>query len=200
MSQPPRIAKTAIVYPQVKLGQNVIIEDYCIVGAPLADGSTPETVIGDHAHLRSFTVIYAGNEIGDHFKTGNKANIREFNKIGNNVSIGTLSVVEHHVVLEDQVRIHTAAFIPEYSVLKKGSWVGPHVVFTNAKIPLHPDAKNNLKGPTLEEGAIIGANSTLSPGVQIGTGTLVGSSSNVTKDLPAHVVAFGQPAEAKGKR
>jgi acetyltransferase-like isoleucine patch superfamily enzyme len=184
------IAKTAIVYPHVKIGQGARIEDYCIVGAPLADGSEPETIIGAHCHLRAMTIIYAGNHIGDHFQTGNKANIRENNRIGNRVSIGTLSVVEHSVIIDDDVRIHTGAFIPEYSRLEKGSWVGPHVVLTNAKIPLHPEAKKSLKGPTLKPRAIVGANSTLSPGVEIGEGALVGSGSNVTKNVEAESVYF----------
>lgn len=194
------IAKTALIYPQVKLGKNAIVEDYCIIGAPLRDGSMPETVIGDNAHLRSFTVIYAGNQIGHSFQTGNKANLRENNKIGHNVSVGTLSVIEHHVVIEDDVRIHTNAFIPEYSVLKKGCWIGPHVVLTNAKIPLSADAKKKLEGPIIEAGAIIGANSTISPGVVIASNALVGSASNVTKNIKADQVAYGHPAIEKRKR
>lgn len=194
------IAKTAIVYPNVKLGKNVVIEDYCIIGSPLRDGSEPETVIGDNAYIRSFTVIYAGNKIGNDFQTGNKANIRELNTIGNHVSIGTLSVIEHHVVIEDNVRIHTNAFIPEYSILKRGAWIGPHVVLTNAKVPLAPNAKENLKGPVIEEDAIIGANSTLSPGIVIHSQALVGSASNVTKDIDAKSVAYGHPARVQGRR
>ncbi len=194
------IAKTAIIYPQVKLGKNVIIEDYCIIGAPLRDGSTPETKIGDNAHLRSFTVIYAGNQIGHDFQTGNKANIRENNTIGDHVSIGTLSVIEHHVVIEDGVRVHTNAFIPEYSILKKCCWIGPHVVLTNAKVPLSSEAKNNLKGPTIEAHAIVGANSTISPGVVVEAHALIGSASNVTKNISAHQVAYGHPALEKRKR
>lgn len=194
------IAATAILHPNVRLGKNVRIEDYCIIGAALRDGSHPETVIGDNAWIRSHTVIYAGNHIGHNFQTGNKANIRELNQIGNDVSIGTMSIVEHHVQIEDGVRIHSAVFIPEYSILKKNSWVGPHVVFTNAKVPLAPDAKKNLKGPTLETGAIVGANSTLSPGVVIGAGSLVGSGSNVTKDVPAKSISYGNPAQVQKER
>lgn len=194
------IAKTAIIYPNVKLGANAIVEDFCIVGAPLQDGSEPETIIGDNAHLRSFTVIYAGNTIGNNFRTGNKANIREFNRIGNNVSIGTLSVIEHHIIIEDNVRIHTSVFVPEFSLLKKGAWIGPHAVLTNAKVPLAPNAKKTLKGPTLHEGAIVGANSTLSPGVEIGSGSLVGSGSNVTKDISSSSIAFGNPAKTVKQR
>lgn len=190
------IAKTAIIYPNVKLGKNVVIEDYCIVGVPPrgAKEGELETVIGDDSVIRSHTVIYAGNIIGNKFQTGNKANIRELNEIGNNVSIGTLSVVEHHVVLEDNVRIHTQVFIPEYSVLKKDSWVGPNVVFTNAPYPKSKNVKDELVGPTLHESAIVGANSTLLPGVQIGRDAIVGAGSVVTKNVEEGVVVAGNPA------
>lgn len=194
------IARTAIIYPGVRLGKNARVEDYCIIGAPLSDGSEPETVIGDDAHIRAMTIIYAGNKIGNHFQTGNKANIREFNTIGNHVSIGTLTVVEHHVVIEDEVRIHTSAFIPEHSHLEKGSWIGPHVVLTNAKIPLHPDAKKNLKGPRLKKGAIIGANSTLSPGITIGENTLIGSGSNITQSFSENKIIHGPKANIEKDR
>lgn len=194
------IAKTAVVYPHVKLGNNVVIEDYCIVGAPLRDGSMPETIIGDNAFLRSFTVIYSGNKIGHNFQTGNKANIRENNKIGDNVSIGTLSVIEHHILIEDGVRIHTSCFIPEFSVLKKNCWLGPHVVLTNAKFPNRVDTKKNLKGPVVEEGAVIGANSTISPGVNIGVGALIGSAANVTRDVQAAITVVGNPATSMKKQ
>ncbi len=194
------IAKTAIIYPNVKLGANVVIEDYCIVGAPLKDGSEPETVIGSDSYLRSFTVIYAGNQIGHHFQTGNKANIRENNKIGNHVSIGALTVIEHKTIIEDNVRIHTNSLICEFSVLKKGCWIGPHVVFTNAKVPLSPDAKNNLQGPIIEEKAIIGGNVTISPGVVVQANALVGSGSNITKSISKDQIAYGNPAVEKRKR
>jgi len=191
------IATTAKIYPNVKLGKNVIVEDFCIIGAPPrgAKEGELETIIGDNSIIRSHTVIYAGNKIGNNFQTGNKTNIRELNQIGNDVSIGTLSVIEHHVILEDKVRIHTQAFIPEYSICKKGSWVGPNVVFTNAKIPLAPNAKDSLKGPTLEEGARIGANSTLLPGVVIGAHALVGAGSVVTKSVSPNAVVMGNPAK-----
>lgn len=195
-----KIAKTAIIYPNVKLGKDCIVEDYCILGAPLADGSQPETVIGDQAHLRSFTVIYSGNSIGNQFKTGNKTNIREHNVIGNNVSIGTMSVIEHHVIIEDDVRIHTSAFIPEFSHLEKNSWVGPHVVFTNAKIPNTPTTKKELRGPRLKKGAVVGANSTLSAGIVVGENALIGSGTNLTKSVRDNSIAFGNPGSERSSR
>ncbi len=193
------IASTAVVHPGVVLGRGVVIEDFCVIGAPYRGQKDERTVIGDGAIIRSHTVIYAGNTIGKNFQTGNKANIRELNQIGDDVSIGTLSVIEHHVTIENGVRIHTQAFIPEFSVLKKGSWVGPNVVFTNAKHPLSPDAKHSLKGPTIEARAKIGANATLLPGVTIGEDALVGAGSVVTRDVPSQSIVVGNPARVTGK-
>jgi len=187
---------TFIVRANVNLGVRTVVEDFCILGAlprGFEDGALA-TVIGRDAVIRSHTVIYAGNVIGDHFQTGNKVNIRESNRIGHHVSVGTLSVIEHHVEIGDNVRIHTQAFIPEYSVLEDGCWIGPNVVFTNAKYPLAPGVKNQLAGPVIRRGAKIGANVTLLPGVVIGEHSLVGAGSVVVRDVPPHAVVVGNPA------
>lgn len=195
------IAETAKIYSGVTLGKNVTIEDFCIIGAPPRGKNEGEleTIIGDNAVIRSHTVIYSGNIIGDNFQTGNKTNIRELNTIGDNVSIGTLSVVEHHVEIGNDVRIHSQVFIPEYSILKANAWIGPNVVFTNAKFPQTENSKNNLAGPIIHEGARIGANSTLLPGVEVGKGCLIGAGSVVTRNIESNSVAVGNPAKVTRK-
>ena len=186
------------IYGNVALGAGTLVEDFCIVGTPprgAKDGELP-TTIGEDSVIRSHTVIYAGNVIGAHFQTGNKVNIRESNRIGNNVSIGTLSVIEHHVEIADNVRIHTQVFIPEFSILEEGCWIGPNVVFTNAKYPLSPGVKDSLVGPVIKKGAKIGANSTILPGVVVGENALVGAGAVVAKDVPPGAVVVGNPARA----
>jgi acetyltransferase-like isoleucine patch superfamily enzyme len=189
------IARTAIVYPHVKLGKDVIIEEGCLVGLPLKEGEAIETLIGDYAHIRAKTIIYAGNVIGPHFSTGNHVNIREHNRIGDHVSIGTSSVIEHHIVIEDGVRIHSSVFVPEYSLLETGCWLGPGVVLTNAKYPLSPDVKKELKGPRIGKFSKIGANATILPGVVVGDNVLVGAGSVVVKDVQEGVIVAGNPAQ-----
>lgn len=184
------------IYENVLLGAGTIVEDFCIVGAlprGASAGSLP-TVIGEESVLRSHTVIYAGNTIGRRFQTGNKVNIRESNRIGNDVSVGTLSVIEHHVEIADRVRIHTQVFIPEFSVLEEGCWIGPNVVLTNAKYPLSPGVKERLAGPVIRKGAKIGANATLLPGVIVGEYALVGAGAVVVRDVPPGAVVVGNPA------
>jgi acetyltransferase-like isoleucine patch superfamily enzyme len=188
------ISNNATIYPNVKLGKNVVIEDYCIIGYP-SEKDDKQTIIGDDAVIRSGTYIYSGNIIGSNFHTGNKVNIRENNKIGDNVSIGTLSVIEHSVQIFDGVRIHSQAFIPEFTILEKNCWIGPNVVLTNALYPQHPSVKNQLKGVHIKQNAKIGANVTILPGISIGENSLIGAGSVVTKNVEKDIIAAGNSAK-----
>jgi acetyltransferase-like isoleucine patch superfamily enzyme len=174
-----------VIHPNVAIGKNALIGDFVIIGIPPRGKKSGElpTTIGDGAVIRSHTVIYAGNTIGRNFQTGH------------DVSIGTSSVVEHHVTIGSGVRIHTSAFIPETSVLEEGSWIGPHVVITNALYPLSPNVKKELTGAVVKKNAKVGANATLLPGVIIGENALIGAGSVVTKDIPPNTVAAGNPAK-----
>ena len=190
------IASTAIIAPHAHLGEGSTIGDLVIVGAGAAsDGDEGQGPwIGREARIRSHSVIYVGNRIGDRFQTGHGVLVREANTIGSDVSIGTHSIVEHHVELGDGVRIHSNAFIPEYSVVEAGAWIGPSVTFTNARYPLGRNAKASLQGPIIRRGAKIGANATLLPGVVIGRDALVGAGSVVVSDVPDGAVVVGNPA------
>src|SRR3989338_7542277 len=133
------------VYDNVKIGTNSKIGDFAIIGLP-NENSKGTTKIGKNATIRSHTVIYAGNEIGENFHAGHAVNIRENNKIGNNVSIGTKSIIEHDVTIKDNVRIHSGAFIPEFTMLEEDCWIGPRATLTNAKYPKGKNVKAHLKG------------------------------------------------------
>jgi acetyltransferase-like isoleucine patch superfamily enzyme len=187
------IAPTAIIHPNVTLGEEVVVEDFCIIGLPFKGMKNTQTIIGSGAIIRAGTYIYAGNQIGKNFQTGNKANIRELNQIGEDVSIGTHSVIEHHITIGNNVRIHSQVFIPEYSTLENDCWIGPNVVLTNARYPKHVSAKDELKGPLIEKNAKIGANTTVLPNVKIGKNSLIGAGCVVTKHVPPDMIVAGNP-------
>lgn len=182
------------IYKRVKLGKNSSVGDFCLIGFPIKDKPQAETIIGDNANIRSHTVIYSGNKIGNNFQTGHGVLIRENNLIGNEVSIGSHSIIEHHVKIGNNVRIQGNTFIPEYSTIEDDAWIGPCITFTNAKYPASIDSKKHLKGPIIMEKARIGGGAVLLPGIIIGRKVLVGAGSVVTKDISDGKVVVGNPA------
>jgi acetyltransferase-like isoleucine patch superfamily enzyme len=186
----------AKVYPNVHLGEGATMGDFVVVGEPPLGKEPGElgTHIGARAVIRSHSVIYAGNHIGDNFRSGHGVLIREENEIGDDVSIGSHSVVEHHVKIGNRVRLHSNVFVPEFSMLEEDCWLGPNVVVTNARYPGSRNVKERLRGATIKRRARIGANATLLPGVVIGENALVGAGAVVVEDVPPNAVVVGNPA------
>ena len=81
-----------------------------------------------------------------------------------------------------------------------GDWVqfGPNVTVVTAGHPVLPELRKEPflqfnKDVHIEEGVWIGAGAVILPGVTIGKWSVIGAGSVVTKDIPAGVVAYGNP-------
>lgn len=76
---------------------------------------------------------------------------------------------------------------------------GPHVSLYGATHPLHPQSRNSgyESGDliTIGDNCWLGGNVVVNPGVTIGENTVIGSGSVVTKDIPANVIAVGNPCK-----
>jgi len=74
---------------------------------------------------------------------------------------------------------------------------GPNVTVATAGHPIEPSLRNlqmQYNIPVhIGNNVWIGANSVILPGVTIGDNTVIGAGSVVTKDIPANVVAVGNP-------
>ncbi|KGA98967.1 galactoside O-acetyltransferase [Alkalihalobacillus alcalophilus ATCC 27647 = CGMCC 1.3604] len=76
---------------------------------------------------------------------------------------------------------------------------GPNVTIATAGHPIDPDLRKmkmqfNL-AVTIKDNVWIGANSVVLPGITIGENSVIGAGSVVTKDIPANVVAVGNPCK-----
>lgn len=152
----------------------------------------PGAIIGDSAVLRSGGIIYCDVKIGDDFQCGHNVLIRERTVIGNNVAVGTATVIEGNCRIGDDVNIQSIVYIPTHTEIGNGVFIGPCAVLTNDRYP--PTGKPELKGPTIEENAVIGANATILPGIRIGKGAFVAAGAVVTRDIPDRKMAIGVPA------
>ena len=74
---------------------------------------------------------------------------------------------------------------------------GPNVTVCTGTHPIHPELRSRQAEYNLPihigNNVWIGGGSFLMPGVTIGDNTVIGACSLVTKDIPANVVAMGQP-------
>lgn len=109
---------------------------------------------------------------------------------GTNVSIGKGVYINFNCVILDTCRV----------TIGDNTLVGPGVSIYAASHPVDPAVRKGMQGPEngrevhVGEDCWIGGNVTVCPGVRIGRGSTIGAGSVVTKDIPAFVVAAGNPA------
>ena len=183
-----KISEKAILHGKVTIGEGTTVQENVILGSA-EDG---ELCIGKDSIVRSGTVIYSGVKIGNNFRSGHNVLIRENSEIGDNVLVGTSSVIDGDCKIGNKVSIQTGVYITRYTMIEDSVFLGPFCVTTNDKYMKYGAV---LKGPTIKQGARIGANSTIMPGITIGKGAIVGAGSVVTRDVPPYKVVMGVPAK-----
>jgi acetyltransferase-like isoleucine patch superfamily enzyme len=165
-----------------------------LVGYPVSRASAEPLVLGAGARLRSGTVLYDGSRIGRGLQTGHGVVIREACEVGDDVSVWTNSVIDYGCRIGDRVKIHCNCYVAQYSELEDDVFLAPGVMVANDLYPGDRRSAQLMAGPRIGAGAQIGVNVTILPFVRIGAGALIGAGSVVTRDIPAAVVAFGNPA------
>jgi len=147
--------------------------------------------IGEDTKIWAFAHVMAGAEIGADCNIGDHAFIETGATIGSGVTI------------KNNALIWKGVHIADYA------FVGPNVVFTNDRRPRSPrmplmkekalSEQDWLVETFVEEGASIGANATILPGVRLGKYCMVGAGSVVTKDVAPFTLVVGNPAKVIGE-
>ena len=144
--------------------------------------------------------IGTGTEIWDWVK------VRENAKIGKNCIIHKGVFIDQQVQIGNTVKIQVDASLFKGLIVEDGAFIGPHVCFTNDKLPRSTSSDGNLKKnsdwdlkPTVvKEGASVGAAATVLPGITIGRWAMVGAGAVVTKNVPDFGIVVGNPAKLVG--
>lgn len=112
---------------------------------------------------------------------------------GYNCHIGEGTFINHNAYLMDGAPV----------TIGKHCFIGPNCGMYTANHPLNAEERNQgleLARPiTVGDNVWIGADVTVLPGVTIGEGSVIGAKSLVNKDIPANVIAVGNPCRVVRK-
>ena len=137
-------------------------------------------------------------------KIGQKTKIWQFSvvlqnaMIGENCNICAHTLIENDVIIGNNVTIKSGVYVWDGITLEDNVFIGPCVAFTNDKKPRSKQYPDSFAKTVIAEGASIGANATILPGIKIGKNALVGAGAVVTKDVPENAIVIGNPAFIKG--
>jgi acetyltransferase-like isoleucine patch superfamily enzyme len=185
------IGAYSIVYDNVIIGDNCVIESYCEIGYPTKNADRQPLRLGDNSHIRSHSIFYEGSVIGENLTTGHRVTVREKTIAGRNFQIGTLGDIQGHCEIGSYTRFHSNVHIGQHSKIGNYVWIFPYVVLTNDP---HPPSHVML-GATIEDYVAIATMSIILPGVRVKNGALVGAHSSVSQDVEADTVVAGSPAK-----
>src|SRR3954470_10053226 len=144
--------------------------------------------------------------LGAGTKVWHQAQVREGAVLGRNCILGKGAYVDFGVQIGNNVKIQNRASVYHGVTLENGVFVGPHVIFTNDKLPRAINPDGSLKADDdwelgyilVKEGASIGAGAIIVTGVTIGRWAMIGAGAVVTRDVPDFGLAYGNPARLAG--
>lgn len=145
---------------------------------PSADVQSPS--IGEGSRIWQFCVVLPGA------------------KIGANANICSHVLIENDVSLGDNVTIKSGVQLWDGLTIEDNVFVGPNVTFTNDRHPRSKEYPQIFARTMVKNGASIGANATILPGVTIGERAMVGAGAVVTRDVPDFATVVGNPAAIIG--
>ena len=147
-----------------------------------------------------------GAVIGPGTSVWHQAQIREGARLGKDCIVGKGAYIDFDVTIGDNCKLQNGVYVYHPAIVEDGVFLGPGVIVTNDKIPRAVTPDGDLKSAAdwrpsavrIATGASIGAGSIVLPGVTVGRWAMIGAGSVVTRDVPGHGLAFGNPARLSG--
>lgn len=192
-----------VIAPGVRIGNGVEVFPGAFVGKePKGAGATSRTpsferriVIGADSSIGPHAVIYYDVEIGHNTLIGDGASIREQCRIGSRCIISRYVTINYNTTVGDGTKIMDLTHITGNCTIGRDVFCSLLVATTNDNaMGTHGYSEEAIIGPTIHDGAMIGANANLLPGVIVGEGAMVSAGAVVTKNVEAQTLVAGAPA------
>ena len=204
-----RIGNDVVIHPHVVIEPGVTIGDRVEIFPGAYIGKEPKGAgalarqpvferavsIGADTSIGPNAVIFYDVTIGEHTLIGDGASIRE------RCTIGSYCIVSRYVTINYNTTVGDYTKIMDLTHITGNCRIGNHVfisinVGTTNDNALGRDgySDENVRGPIIEDGVMIGSGAQLLPAVVVGTGAIVGSGSIVTKNVEAYTLVIGMPA------
>tara|TARA_B100000965_G_C19353862_1_gene653010 strand:- start:115 stop:696 length:582 start_codon:yes stop_codon:yes gene_type:complete len=149
------------------------------------------------SHASSF--IDENCKIGNNTKIWHFSHIMSNSKIGTGCNIGQNVVISPDVIIGNNVKIQNNVSVYTGVICEDDVFLGPSCVFTNVINPRSAIIRRGNYIKTLvKKGASIGANATIICGNTIGSYSLIGAGSVITKDVSDFALVVGNPAHQIG--
>ncbi len=163
-------------------------------------------VVAPDAYVHPTAFVEEGAILGAGTRVWHQAQVRTRARIGARCIIGKGAFIDFDVAIGDDSKLQNYACVYHGVTLGRGVFVGPHAVFTNDRRPRATDPSFAPLGDgdwevgttTVGDGAAIGANSTILPGVRIGKWAMIGAGAVVTRDVAPYALVIGTPARPVG--
>ncbi len=114
--------------------------------------------------------------------------------IGSDCNICDNVFIENDVVVGNRVTVKCGVQLWDGLRLEDDVFVGPNATFTNDPMPRSKEHLAQYPETVVRQGASIGANATILPGITVGRHALVGAGAVVTHSVPPYAVVVGNPA------
>ena len=156
--------------------------------------------------IHSSAEIADSAEIGAGTRVWHQAQVREGASIGPDCTLGKGVYVDAGVRIGRCCKLENYVSVFHGFTVEDGVFLGPGALLLNDKHPrainpdgsLKTDADWSASEGLVRYGASVGGGAVLLPGITIGRFALVGAGSVVTRDVPDHAIAAGNPARAAG--
>lgn len=190
----PQVHPTALIDPDVRLADNVVVGPFCIISGKVEIDSG--TVLGSHVVVEGSTRVGKNCRIFHFAVVGGLPQDLKYKGARSLVEIGDSNTIREFVTInratgeDEKTIVGNHNLLMAYVHLAHNCVIGNNVILSNAV---------NLAGHVrIDDYAIVGGMTPIHQFVRIGRHSFIGGGSRVPKDVPPFVKAAGNPLRIVG--